>query len=550
MAGVKISELPAATTPLVGTEQLALVQSGVTKRSTVESLGAAVGFIQAGTGAVTRTAQAKMRDVVSVKDFGAVGDGVTNDAASIQTAIAASAGKTLYFPDGTYLINSPVTGTVNNITIDFGVATIINTVALPTITVDGLSINPIIYLQGNNTTVKNGLFSGLASQGIRIEGTSSGIGSEYRKTTYVKNLIADGLKFYNCVAGYLSFRFFLQGTIQNILATTDDTPTPNDANISVSASYGSGCVIQSCSLDDHLSGKTIYGLYVADLAITNCDINPLRKQTGSKPSYFMAYCIFSSILGCKNYIYGDSLLDSPGCAKIDRGNDITIASCDFFADSNGTYAHVFCAMQLQGTDGFTVEGNRFKARNAGRSALAIYPHIDRNSTGGVVADNYLENTESSATAGVQGSALYVDYNTSFTRKPLAITGNQIVNGDVFIQQARELFISNNQISTVIDPPAGYASIYCINVFIGLISNNYVNNKDADVVSKKGIRVSGAFINVNNNTVQFDYSSPAIVGTLAFEGPTSTLCTFGVNTSFSAATKYSAGSGWTVADYIP
>jgi polygalacturonase len=33
----------------------------------------------AGTGAVSRTVQSKLRDVVSVKDFGAVGDGVTDD---------------------------------------------------------------------------------------------------------------------------------------------------------------------------------------------------------------------------------------------------------------------------------------------------------------------------------------------------------------------------------------------------------------------------------------------------------------------------------------
>ena len=35
------------------------------------------GFIQAGTGAVQRTVESKLQDVVSVKDFGAVGDGVT-----------------------------------------------------------------------------------------------------------------------------------------------------------------------------------------------------------------------------------------------------------------------------------------------------------------------------------------------------------------------------------------------------------------------------------------------------------------------------------------
>jgi hypothetical protein len=71
----------------------------MTKTRDLADLGG--GFIQAGTGAQQRTVESKLQDVVSVKDFGAVGNGVANDTAAIQAAVAAS--NTVYFPAGTYL---------------------------------------------------------------------------------------------------------------------------------------------------------------------------------------------------------------------------------------------------------------------------------------------------------------------------------------------------------------------------------------------------------------------------------------------------------------
>lgn len=72
----------------------------------------------AGIGAVPTTVQAKLREIVSVTDFGAVGDGVTNDTAAIQAAIAAAssrgdAGAVVYFPGSpSEYVMQPITLTV------------------------------------------------------------------------------------------------------------------------------------------------------------------------------------------------------------------------------------------------------------------------------------------------------------------------------------------------------------------------------------------------------------------------------------------------------
>jgi hypothetical protein len=75
-----------------------------------------ISFRQAGTGATASTVQDKLRESLSVKDFGAVGDGVTDDTAAIMLADAAACAGNIteantvvseyavHFPAGTYKV--------------------------------------------------------------------------------------------------------------------------------------------------------------------------------------------------------------------------------------------------------------------------------------------------------------------------------------------------------------------------------------------------------------------------------------------------------------
>jgi hypothetical protein len=103
-------------------------------------------------GAINRTIYEKLSDTVSVKDFGAVGDGVTDDTAAIQAAITYAQTSPQYesydqtvtgggtvggymgavnFPKGTYLINDTITISSSYLDIDFANSVILKGGSFP-----------------------------------------------------------------------------------------------------------------------------------------------------------------------------------------------------------------------------------------------------------------------------------------------------------------------------------------------------------------------------------------------------------------------------------
>lgn len=67
------------------------------------------------TGGTARTQHTKNQDIVSVKDFGVVGDGVTDDTGALAAAVLGASGKTLNFLDElTILVSSTITLVTNS----------------------------------------------------------------------------------------------------------------------------------------------------------------------------------------------------------------------------------------------------------------------------------------------------------------------------------------------------------------------------------------------------------------------------------------------------
>jgi hypothetical protein len=121
-----------------------------------------MGWLQAGIGAILRSVQSKLRETVSVYDFGAVGDGATDDTLAFTKAIAylkSIGGGELFVPPGTFKTTASISITSPAIAIrGTGRASIIKGYgSFDTLSIDGTTSGGLTAMYRNN--ISNLLFT-------------------------------------------------------------------------------------------------------------------------------------------------------------------------------------------------------------------------------------------------------------------------------------------------------------------------------------------------------------------------------------------------------
>lgn len=332
-----------------------------------------VTYKQGAVGSVVRNLGDKLRECVSVKDFGAVGDGVTDDTEAIQAAINYCQDniKALYFPS-------------NNVSQVYRITSTL-VVSKPLV---------IIGEGSRNVTIGGALSAG--AYALDIDGTAygtyenaeirgltlmPGAGAHCMRIKDVSNSIFSDIGLRNCTDGivYTGTRCF-SNLFEKLITITG----MSGSAIKMDAHTGGG---QHSFRECSLGGDTGFSLTSTTATDSIAFYNTNFEQCTTNSVYIGGSVCGLSFFGCRTEgCDGIDFLINPDPGKYVRG--LTVQGCFFSSSDNGAANRI----QLGGAGGtvrgFDISGNHVQHSIGGFSGNLV--NLNGDGESGTVANNFLE----------------------------------------------------------------------------------------------------------------------------------------------------------------
>lgn len=446
---------------------------------------ALVGFRQSNaagnaSGAVGRTVHQKLQESISVKDFGAVGDGVTNDTAAIQNAldyINGVATKALYFPTGQYRITSNLSiGTSSFGAVLFGEGGFGESGSSIFVDFDGIGIT------NQSASVQ---FKNLAFEGLRL---GSSVAVKNQRLTNTDDM---DTAFYECT--FETFNTCIQHIGRGILVN-NNTFAVSDLAISISwpTSGTEGTGVQALPYGMRkwlITGNLFHSLGNA-IAITGANAQYFRAATitgnimDAGRQFFTGPISFSTISGnsiqnanstpvaisqaCENVTISSnsmggyegvdpSVFQPAQCISFASGtvvNGVSITGNDFH------YTEGSVIRSQANMENCVISGNTFKDYNSGSTVTAPVFVTGNLTRCAIVGNSFDTNPGNTRAIRVQGTAT----NCAFTENTWDVSQGAFSN-----------------IDTITNSAVQGSNIYLIKDFVGV---DAATNAELQILSTK------------------------------------------------------------------
>jgi hypothetical protein len=416
-----------------------------------------------GTAQYSRTVQSKLRETVSVKDFGAVGDGVANDTVAIQAALTAA--NSVFFPEGTYLTD--------------------------TLT---LKANQEVYGCGNSSIIKQNTTTGASYGTLYCDSGSS--------SSFISNITIRNLQVLGQVAtqGFSEFRHLISlHGVQNVLidscsivgfrgdgillgSGTSAGQERHNQNVTIS-----NCLINGVNNDNRNGISVIDGdtIKITNNSFTFCTRSNMPGPIDLEPDT-VSYAIIKNITITNNSFL--NCLGNVAQISIDlRFDAYTVPPSNFIISNNVIQSGTaYSVLVLLRNAGYATQTNVTISGNTCVSAQGFYIAGVKN----VVISN---NTFNVTSAG------FVGFNATDVLSNITVIGNSFL-GTANGLNLRGILDNINVIGNTFN---GFVNYACgVGIASGTVSNMNFTGNIFSSISGIGYAVQNVAGTINGETCAF------------------------------------------------